>query len=151
MLSWLFCTKESRLNFDLFKQTETQLHDDLQIILAQVQVEDCTAVAGTFFEGLLAIHSNLVSTLKAILDFNPAAKIGERFFLDKGTGIVVGETAKIGNDVKIHQGATLGELSVSKEKAKQKRHPTIEDDVIIYANASILGDNTTIGKETIIG
>jgi serine O-acetyltransferase len=77
--------------------------------------------------------------------------IGEYFFIDHGTGIVIGETTIIGNHVKIYQGVTLGALNVSKEKANQKRHPNIEDHVIIYSGATILGGNTTIGRESIIG
>ena len=88
---------------------------------------------------------------KTGIDIHPGAKIGERFFIDHGTGIVIGETSIIGNDVKIYQGVTLGALTVSKDKAELKRHPTIENNVIIYANATILGGNTTIGNESIIG
>lgn len=88
---------------------------------------------------------------KTGIDIHPAATIGKQFFIDHGTGVVIGETAKIGKNVKIYQGVTLGALSVSKDKANEKRHPTIEDDVIIYANATILGGNTTIGKGAIIG
>lgn len=85
------------------------------------------------------------------IDIHPSAAIGKRFFIDHGTGIVIGETTKIGNDVKIYQGVTLGALTVSKEKAQQKRHPTIEDNVTIYANATILGGNTVIGNGSVIG
>lgn len=88
---------------------------------------------------------------KTGIDIHPGAKIGERFFIDHGTGVVIGETAEIGNDVKIYQGVTLGALSVSKDKAEQKRHPTIEDGVIIYANATILGGKTIVGKGSVIG
>jgi serine O-acetyltransferase len=88
---------------------------------------------------------------KTGIDIHPAASIGSQFFIDHGTGIVIGETAIIGNGVKIYQGVTLGALSVSKDKAEIKRHPTIEDNVIIYANASILGGKTTIGKNSVIG
>jgi serine O-acetyltransferase len=88
---------------------------------------------------------------KTGIDIHPGASIGKRFFIDHGTGIVIGETAIIGNDVKIYQGVTLGALSVSKDKAEEKRHPTIEDNVIIYANATILGGNTVIGRDSIIG
>lgn len=88
---------------------------------------------------------------KTGIDIHPAATIGKRFFIDHGTGIVIGETAIIGNEVKIYQGVTLGALSVSKDKAEEKRHPTIEDNVIIYANATILGGNTVIGRDSIIG
>jgi serine O-acetyltransferase len=88
---------------------------------------------------------------KTGIDIHPGAIIGEYFFIDHGTGIVIGETAVIGNHVKIYQGVTLGSLNVSKEKANQKRHPNIEDHVIIYSGATILGGNTTIGRESIIG
>ncbi|WP_027372384.1 MULTISPECIES: serine O-acetyltransferase EpsC [Chryseobacterium] len=88
---------------------------------------------------------------KTGIDIHPGAEIGKSFFIDHGTGIVIGETTIIGNHVKIYQGVTLGALNVSKEKAHQKRHPTIEDDVIIYSGATILGGNTTIGRESIIG
>ncbi len=88
---------------------------------------------------------------KTGIDIHPGASIGERFFIDHGTGVVIGETTNIGKDVKIYQGVTLGALSVNKEAAQQKRHPTIEDNVTIYANATILGGKTIIGKESIIG
>jgi len=88
---------------------------------------------------------------KTGIDIHPAAYIGKRFFIDHGTGIVIGETSIIGDDVKIYQGVTLGALSVSKDKAAQKRHPTIEDNVIIYSNATILGGATVIGKGAVIG
>jgi serine O-acetyltransferase len=85
------------------------------------------------------------------VDIHPAARIGQGFCIDHATGIVIGETVTIGNNVKIYQGVTLGALSVKKELAKVKRHPTIEDDVIIYSGATILGGNTVIGKGSIIG
>ncbi|MEE1212867.1 MAG: serine O-acetyltransferase EpsC [Treponema sp.] len=85
------------------------------------------------------------------IDINPGATIGDSFFIDHGTGIVIGETTIIGNNVKIYQGVTLGALSVKKELMNKKRHPTIEDDVTIYAGATILGGNTVIGKGAVIG
>jgi serine O-acetyltransferase len=85
------------------------------------------------------------------IDIHPGAEIGSHFFIDHGTGIVIGETTKIGNNVKIYQGVTLGALSVDKSMLKTKRHPTIEDDVILYSQAVILGGNTVIGKNSIIG
>ena len=85
------------------------------------------------------------------IDINPGAEIGESFFIDHGTGVVIGETTVIGNNVKLYQGVTLGALSVKKELMDKKRHPTIEDDVTIYANATILGGNTIIGKGRVIG
>lgn len=89
------------------------------------------------------------------IDIHPGAGIGNSFFIDHGTGVVIGETAIIGNQVKIYQGVTLGALSFPKdEKGKlikgSKRHPNIEDNVTIYAGATILG-NVTIGQDSIIG
>jgi serine O-acetyltransferase len=88
---------------------------------------------------------------KTGIDIHPGATIGSGFFIDHGTGIVIGETTIIGDNVKIYQGVTLGALSVSRDKMNKKRHPTIEDNVVIYANATILGGNTIIGKEAVIG
>ncbi len=85
------------------------------------------------------------------IDIHPGARIGERFCIDHGTGIVIGETTHIGNDVKIYQGVTLGALSVDKSMAETKRHPTIEHDVVIYAGATILGGKTVIGANSVIG
>jgi serine O-acetyltransferase len=85
------------------------------------------------------------------IDIHPGAEIGSSFFIDHGTGVVIGETAIIGKNVKIYQGVTLGALSVRKSEAGRKRHPTIEDNVTIYANATILGGKTVIGKGCIIG
>ena len=85
------------------------------------------------------------------IDIHPAAVIGESFCIDHGTGVVIGETVEIGAQVKIYQGVTLGALSVKKEMAQTKRHPTIEDRVVIYANATILGGETVIGHDAIIG
>ncbi len=90
---------------------------------------------------------------KTGIDIHPGATLGEYFFIDHGTGIVIGETAEIGNNVKIYQGVTLGALS-TREGQKlhgKKRHPTIEDNVTIYAGASILGGNTVIGHDSVIG
>ena len=85
------------------------------------------------------------------IDIHPGAEIGSHFFIDHGTGIVIGETTTIGKNVKIYQGVTLGALSVDKSMQKEKRHPTIEDDVILYSQAVILGGDTVIGKNSIIG
>lgn len=95
------------------------------------------------------ISSNAHS--KTGIDIHPAAQIGRHFCIDHGTGVVVGETTKIGNHVKIYQGVTLGALSVKKEDAKTKRHPDIEDHVVIYAGATILGGKTVVGHHSIIG
>jgi serine O-acetyltransferase len=85
------------------------------------------------------------------VDIHPAATIGRSCCIDHGTGVVVGETAVIGNDVKIYQGVTLGALSVAKEASGTKRHPTIEDRVVIYANATVLGGDTIVGSDSVIG
>jgi serine O-acetyltransferase len=87
---------------------------------------------------------------KTGVDIHPGARIGESFCIDHGTGIVIGETTEIGNNVKIYQGVTLGALNVSKEFTA-KRHPTIEDNVTIFSGATILGGTTVIGKDSIIG
>lgn len=88
---------------------------------------------------------------KTGIDIHPNAIIGEHFCIDHGTGIVIGETTIIGKHVKIYQGVTLGALSVDKKDAKVKRHPTIEDNVVIYAGATILGGKTRIGKNSTVG
>lgn len=85
------------------------------------------------------------------IDIHPGARLGRSLAIDHGTGIVIGETALIGDRVRLYQGVTLGALSVRKELARQKRHPTIEDDVVIYANATILGGDTVIGAGSVIG
>jgi serine O-acetyltransferase len=85
------------------------------------------------------------------IDIHPGATIGVPFSIDHGTGIVIGETANIGNNVKLYQGVTLGALSVDKSKASIKRHPTIEDNVILYAGCTILGGETIVGRSSIIG
>ncbi len=85
------------------------------------------------------------------IDIHPGAIIDESFCIDHGTGIVIGETSVIGKHVKIYQGVTLGALSVRKEDASKKRHPTIEDHVVIYAGATILGGDTVIGHHSIVG
>jgi len=85
------------------------------------------------------------------IDIHPGAQIGDYFCIDHGTGIVIGETTVIGSRVKVYQGVTLGGLSVKKEDAKKKRHPTIKDNVVIYAGATILGGDTVIGENSIIG
>ena len=85
------------------------------------------------------------------IDIHPGATLGHPVVIDHGTGIVIGETAEIGNNVKLYQGVTLGALSVNKTLASHKRHPTIENDVVIYANATILGGETVIGRGSVIG
>ncbi len=93
---------------------------------------------------------------KTGIDIHPGATIGRRFFIDHGTGVVIGETTRIGDNVKLYQGVTLGALSFPRDENGEilrghKRHPTIEDEVIIYANATILGGETVIGHHSVIG
>lgn len=204
--NWLFCIEKEYVNLTFFENKEIELQQLLKTLLEEESFapNKASEIAENFFENINMIHKSLSEDLKAILEFDPAAKsrnevllaypgffaitvyrishelwkqnalilsrlisefahsktgidihpgaqIGERFFIDHGTGVVIGETTIIGNDVKVYQGVTLGALSVSKDKAAEKRHPTIEDDVIIYSNATILGGNTTIGKGAIIG
>ena len=85
------------------------------------------------------------------IDIHPGAQIDSPFFIDHGTGIVIGETARIGKEVRIFQGVTLGALTVERSMANQKRHPTIEDHVVIYAGSTILGGDTVIGHHTVVG
>lgn len=90
------------------------------------------------------------------VDIHPGAKIGEYFFIDHGTGVVIGETCEIGNWVKLYQGVTLGALSFPKDESGElvrdkKRHPTLEDNVVVYANATILGGDVVIGRDSTIG
>jgi serine O-acetyltransferase len=88
---------------------------------------------------------------KTGIDIHPGAVIGKNCFIDHGTGIVIGETSIVGNNVKIYQGVTLGALFVKKSMAETKRHPTIEDNVILYAGCTILGGNTVVGHDTVVG
>jgi serine O-acetyltransferase len=85
------------------------------------------------------------------IDIHPGADIDSPFAIDHGTGVVIGETCRIGKEVKIYQGVTLGALAVEKEHASKKRHPTIGDNVVLYAGCTILGGNTEIGHHSIIG
>ncbi|MEO9005271.1 MAG: serine O-acetyltransferase EpsC [Ginsengibacter sp.] len=115
----------------------------------------------SFYRIAHALHQLNVPILPRILteyahsrtgiDIHPAARIGEHFMIDHGTGIVIGETSVIGEHVKMYQGVTLGALSVDKSMASRKRHPTIEDHVIIYSGATILGGDTVIGERSVIG
>nr|WP_276575173.1 serine acetyltransferase [Methanococcoides seepicolus] len=90
------------------------------------------------------------------IDIHPGAKIGKGFFIDHGTGVVIGETSVIGANVRLYQGVTLGSLSFPRDEKGQiirdlKRHPTIEDDVVIYSNSTILGGDTVIGARSVVG
>ena len=99
---------------------------------------------------IMAEHAHAISGI----DIPPGAQIGESFFIDHGTGVVIGETCVIGNSVKLYQGVTLGALSLARGSQGQqggRRHPTIEDNVTIYAGATILGGETVIGAGSVIG
>jgi serine O-acetyltransferase len=100
-----------------------------------------------FFPRVLTEYAHALTGI----DIHPGATIGKSLFIDHGTGIVIGETTMIGDNVKIYQGVTLGALSVSKNAANSKRHPTIENNVVIYSGATILGGETIIGHDSIIG
>jgi serine O-acetyltransferase len=158
-----------RFNTELSNVYSTLLYDAYSIVKGDPAAENVDEVIRSY-PGFYAIavyriahifHKMSIPYLPRILtefahektgiDINPGAKIGRGFCIDHGTGIVIGETAVIGNNVKIYQGVTLGALSVDKEMAKSKRHPTIEDNVVIYSGATILGGNTVVGEFSVIG
>lgn len=148
---------------------ERSLGDARAILAGDPAAESLDEVIGAY-PGFLAmathrlahavclLHVPIVPRLMAELahsrsgiDIHPGATIGRSLCIDHGTGVVIGETAVIGDDVKLYQGVTLGALSVSKAAAGTKRHPTIGDRVVIYANATVLGGDTTIGADSIVG
>ncbi len=156
--------------FDAIPDLHELLIKDANTILqfdpAAVSVEEVLVAYPGFYATAIYRISNLLWKLgvkilprifteyahgKTGIDIHPGATIGNAFFIDHGTGIVIGETTLIGNNVKIYQGVTLGALNVSKDKASTKRHPTIEDNVIIYSGATILGGDTVIGHDSVIG
>lgn len=111
-------------------------------------------VAHILFELKVPILARLITEhahQRTGVDIHPGATVGVPFFVDHGTGVVIGETARIGRRVKIYQGVTLGALSVHKEDRDTPRHPKIEDDVVLYANATVLGGETVIGEGSVIG
>jgi len=111
-------------------------------------------LAHKFYQLSVPVFPRLLTELAHQLtgiDIHPGAQIGESFCIDHGTGVVVGETTVIGNRVKLYQGVTLGALSVQKDQATHKRHPTIEDRVVVYSHATILGGETVIGHDSIVG
>lgn len=203
---WLFCIGEEYADYDYFLAKEKELEEVMMSLLSHTGLgsEKINLFISFLKDKVLLLHQKLEDDLKAIFEFDPAAKsrsevlisypgffaislyriahelwqnnipilprmmseyvhgrtgidihpgakIGERFFIDHGTGIVIGETSVLGDDVKIYQGVTLGALSVSKAEASVKRHPTIGNNVTIYANATILGGATQIGDGSIIG
>jgi serine O-acetyltransferase len=129
----------------------------LQEVLATYPGFYATAVyrfAHQFYETGVPILPRFFSEYahsKTGIDIHPGAQIGESFFIDHGTGIVIGQSAIIGNNVKLYQGVTLGALNTAKDLANKKRHPNIGNNVIIYAGSTILGGETSIGDNSIIG
>jgi serine O-acetyltransferase len=131
-----------------------------EVVFSYPAIEAITAyrVAHVLYREQLPMIPRIISEYahgKTGIDIHPGAQIGERFFIDHGTGVVIGETSVIGRNVKIYQGVTLGALSVPRTggdaQRAGKRHPTIEDDVTIYSGATILGGDTVIGAGSVIG
>jgi serine O-acetyltransferase len=127
-----------------------------EIVFSYPSIEALVAyrVANVFYKAGVPMIPRIISEhahSRTGVDISPGARIGRRFFMDHGTGIVIGETTVIGNDVKLYQGVTLGALSVPRRDDDSQRHPTIEDKVTIYAGATILGGDTVIGAGSIIG
>ena len=156
--------------FDALPSIYSNLLEDAEAILrfdpAAASIEEVLAAYPGFYAAAIyrlahQLYTQQITIVPRLLseyahsqtgiDIHPGATIGKSFFIDHGTGIVIGESAVIGNNVKIYQGVTLGALNVSKEYAKHKRHPTIEDNVIIYSGATVLGGDTIIGHDSIIG
>jgi serine O-acetyltransferase len=135
-----------------------QSHDEIIFSYPGIFATMVHRVAHTLFELEVPLLPRLMSehahSLTGI-DIHPGAKIGESFVIDHGTGVVIGETTRIGKDVRIYQGVTLGALSLPRDTVDslrgEKRHPTIEDNVIVYSGATILGGETTIGARSVIG
>ena len=123
---------------------DSPLAPEAMLLAAYIELADCKfEAAREKFEAL-------------VKDLQPGARIGPGFFIDHGTGVVIGETCDIGQGVKLYQGVTLGALSFPRDAAGNiirgmKRHPTLEDDVVVYANATILGGDTVIGHHAVIG
>jgi serine O-acetyltransferase len=167
-----YCNKAEKAAtfFDALPELYRVLNTDIEVLLqgdpaAQNRFEIIRAYPGftaiSFYRvahALLRLNIPLLPRIitehahsKTGIDIHPGATIGEYFFIDHGTGIVVGETTHIGNHVKLYQGVTLGALSVDKNMASKKRHPTIEDHVIIYSGTTILGGDTVIGHNSVVG
>jgi serine O-acetyltransferase len=163
-------TEKARTFFEMIPELHRVLNTDIDAIVlgdpaAHTRFEVIRAYPGFFAisfyriaHALLDLETPLLPRIiteyahsQTGIDIHPAAGIGEHFFIDHGTGIVIGETTIIGNHVKLYQGVTLGALSVDKDMAFVKRHPTVEDHVIIYSGATILGGETIIGHHSTIG
>ncbi|MEZ4222414.1 MAG: serine acetyltransferase [Polyangiaceae bacterium] len=132
-----------------------------EVVFSYPAIEAITAyrVAHVLYEERVPMIPRIISEYahgKTGIDIHAGAKIGERFFVDHGTGVVIGETSVIGNNVKVYQGVTLGALSTKRSERgefdrSRRRHPTLEDDVTIYSGATILGGDTVIGRGAIVG
>lgn len=162
--------KNTAIFFEVLPTIYTQLIKDANATLefdpAATSIEEVLVAYPGFYATAVhriahQLHNQKIPTLPRLLseyahsktgiDIHPGATIGERFTIDHGTGIVIGETTIIGNNVKIYQGVTLGALNVNKASASKKRHPTIQDNVVIYSGATILGGKTIIGHDSTIG
>jgi serine O-acetyltransferase len=156
--------------FEQLPQVHEALLEDAAAFLKFDPAATCTEEVIATYPGFYAIANYRVANLlhrlgapllprffaehvhsKTGIDIHPAATIGHAFFIDHGTGVVIGATAVIGDNVKIYQGVTLGALQVDKSLANVKRHPTIEDNCILYANSTILGGRTVVGHDSVIG
>ncbi len=163
-------THNAELFFDGLEQMHESLEEDITALFeGDPAAKSRTEVIRTY-PGFIAIAAHRVAHKlhelgvqlipriiseyahsKTGIDIHPGATIGRFFCIDHGTGVVIGETTVIGDYVKIYQGVTLGALSIDKKDAKTKRHPTIEDQVVLYAGATILGGNTRVGHNSVIG
>jgi len=156
--------------FEQLPATYERLLEDADAIMRFDPAATCTEEVIATYPGFHAIANYRIANLlhrlgapllprvfaeyihgKTGIDIHPAATIGRSFFIDHGTGVVIGATAVIGDNVKIYQGVTLGALQVDKSLANVKRHPTIEDNCILYANSTILGGKTIVGHDSVIG
>jgi serine O-acetyltransferase len=133
-------------------------HEEVMLSYPGVEAVICYRIAHEFWQEQIPLIPRMMSEYihsKTGIDIHPGAHVGQSFFIDHGTGVVIGQTTDIGDRVRIYQGVTLGALSLPKDAVEslrtQKRHPTIEDDVIIYSGATILGGETVIGARSVIG
>jgi serine O-acetyltransferase len=156
--------------FDKLPEVYEMLLEDAQAFFDCDPAATCIEEVIATYPGFYAIANHRISNLlhrmgapllprffaeyvhgKTGIDIHPAATIGRSFFIDHGTGVVIGATAVIGTKVKVYQGVTLGALQVDKSLANVKRHPTIEDNCVLYANCTILGGRTVIGHDSVVG
>jgi len=145
-----------RMDVEAALQGDPAAQSKEEVILAYPGIEAVLVhrIAHELFEMGVPLLPRMISEYvhgRTGIDIHPGADIGDYFFIDHASGVVIGETTIIGDHVKIYQGVTIGALSVRKAEANTKRHPTIEDNVTIYAGATILGGETTIGHDSVIG